>query len=107
MFVLPVPGDLSSPTFLFFRLLVIGYLQLGVVMGHDPSGHFTAQLGPLIFFSSKLYRIRAWPLDYLGQIWRPFTTSSYIMHTTKKLILFPFYTWLVGDEMFVHDGLKL
>lgn len=24
-------------------------LQIGVVMGYDSSGHFTAQLGPLIF----------------------------------------------------------
>ena len=28
----------------------------------------------LKFFSSKLYKIRARPLDYLGQIWRPVTT---------------------------------
>ena len=61
MFVLPVPGDLSSPTFLFFRLLVIGYLQLGVVMGHGPSGHFTAQLGPLIFLAQNCIELEPGP----------------------------------------------
>ena len=31
------------------KLPVAYVLQVGVVMGYDPSGHFTAQLGPLIF----------------------------------------------------------
>ena len=34
-------------------LIVATVLQVGVVMGNGPSGHFTAQLDP------KLYRIRA------------------------------------------------
>ena len=33
--------------------------RVGVVMGYGPNDHFTVQLGPLVFFSSKLYRIRA------------------------------------------------
>ena len=34
-------------------LIVATVLQVGVVMGNGPSGHFTTQLDP------KLYRIRA------------------------------------------------
>jgi len=55
--------------------------DLGVVMGHGPSGLFTAQLGPYIFLSQNCIRLesgpfRARPLDNRSQILRSFTTPT-------------------------------
>ena len=56
--------------------------DLGVVMGHGPSGLFTAQLGPYIFLAQNCIRLesglfKARSLNFIVQNVGPFTTPTY------------------------------
>jgi len=55
------------------------YRHVGVVMGQGPSGLFTILLGPYTFLAQNCIGLepgpfRAWSLNYLSHISRPFTT---------------------------------